>query len=174
MMYPANARGPKGHQRRTDLTEDLKIRSYDTLPEEATLIRREVFMDEQGYEDEFDETDARARHLVAFVGTEPAATCRLFAGEGDGELVLGRLAVRRPLRGHHLGARLIEAAEADALAAGASSITLHAQADKQGFYECCGYEVSGPHDLDEGVPHVWMSKRLANRRPAARAEGGVQ
>ena len=166
MMYSTDARRPEGQQRRADLTGDLKIHSYDTLPEEATLIRREVFMDEQGYKDEFDETDACARHLVAFLGAEPAATCRLFAGERDGELVLGRLAVRKALRGHHLGARIIEAAEADALAEGATSITLHAQADKQGFYERCGYVASGPRDLDEGVPHVWMSKRLSNAHKA--------
>ena len=52
------------------------------------------------------------------------------------------------------------AAEDEARRSGARAITLHAQANKQGFYERCGYAVSGPRDLDEGVPHVWMSKQL--------------
>lgn len=139
---------------------EIEFRAYDHLPEEAAAIRREVFMDEQGYEDEFDDVDGHALHLVALLDGEPAATCRLFAGEREGELVLGRLAVRGSLRGHHLGARTVAAAEAEARRAGARCVTLHAQADKQGFYERSGYAVSGPRDLDEGVPHVWMSKML--------------
>ena len=138
----------------------IEIRAYDRLPEEATRIRREVFMGEQGFEDEFDDVDGRALHVVAFLEGEAAATCRLFAGEREGELVLGRLAVRGRFRGHHLGARTVAAAEDEARRSGARAITLHAQADKQGFYERCGYAVSGPRDLDEGVPHVWMSKGL--------------
>ena len=138
-----------------------EIRAYNELPKEAALIRREVFMDEQGYEDEFDDVDGRALHLVAFLGGEPAATLRLFSGEKPGELVLGRLAVRKGFRGHHLGSRMLDAAETQALASGAKAIALHAQADKQGFYERCGYEASGLRDLDEGVPHVWMGKRLS-------------
>lgn len=117
-------------------------------------------MEEQGFEDEFDDVDGRALHVVAFLDGEAAATCRLFAGEREGELVLGRLAVRGRFRGHHLGARTVAAAEDEARRSGARAIALHAQADKQGFYERCGYAVSGPRDLDEGVPHVWMSKQL--------------
>ena len=45
----------------------IEIRTYDRLPEEATRIRREVFMEEQGFEDEFDDMDGRALHVVAFL-----------------------------------------------------------------------------------------------------------
>lgn len=138
----------------------IEFKTYDHLPEEAAQIRREVFMEEQGFEDEFDDIDGHALHVVAFLDGEAAATCRLFAGEHEGELVLGRLAVRERFRGHHLGARTVAAVEGEARRAGGRSVMLHAQASKQGFYERCGYAVSGPCDLDEGVPHVWMSKRL--------------
>lgn len=96
----------------------IEIRAYDRLPEEAAEIRREVFMDEQGYEDEFDDVDGRARHIVAFLDGRAAATYRLFAGSREGELVLGRLAVRRSPRGHHLGARTLAATEAEARSKG--------------------------------------------------------
>ena len=138
----------------------IEIRTYDRLPEEATRIRREVFMEEQGFEAAIADVDGRALHVGAPLDGEAAATCRLFAGEREGELVLGRLAVRGRFRGHHLGARTVAAAEDEARRSGARAIALHAQANKQGFYERCGYAVSGPRDLDEGVPHVWMSKRL--------------
>ena len=42
----------------------IEIRTYGRLPEEATRIRREVFMEEQGFEDEFDDVDGRALPLA--------------------------------------------------------------------------------------------------------------
>ena len=49
----------------------IEIRTYDTLPEEAVRIRREVFMEEQGFAEEFDELDGRAKHLVLYAKGEP-------------------------------------------------------------------------------------------------------
>lgn len=63
---------------------EIEFRTYDHLPEEAVEIRREVFMDEQGYADEFDDVDGRARHIVAFLDGRATATCRLFAGSRRG------------------------------------------------------------------------------------------
>ena len=60
---------------------------------------------------------------------------------------MGRLAVRGRLRGRHLGARTVAAAEDEARRSGARATTLHAQADKQGFYERCGYKRNPfPHE----------------------------
>lgn len=97
---------------------EIEFRTYDHLPEEAAEIRREVFMDEQGHEGELDDVYGRARHIVAFLDGRATATCRLFAGSRKGELVLGRLAVRRSPRGHHLGARTLAATEAEARSKG--------------------------------------------------------
>lgn len=97
---------------------EIEFRTYDHLPEEAVEIRREVFMDEQGHEGELDDVYGRARHIVAFLDGRATATCRLFAGSRRGELVLGRLAVRRSPRGHHLGARTLAATEAEARSKG--------------------------------------------------------
>ena len=43
---------------------EMEIRVYDELPEEASRIRREVFVEEQGFMEEFDEIDGWANHLV--------------------------------------------------------------------------------------------------------------
>lgn len=68
----------------------IEIRTYDRLPEEATRIRREVFMEEQGFEDEFHDVDGRALHVVAFLNGEGA-----FAGTTWAQ---GRLPQRRTRR----------------------------------------------------------------------------
>ena len=44
----------------------MEIKSYDCLPGEAAAIRKEVFMDEQGFVSEFDGSDDAAHHLVLF------------------------------------------------------------------------------------------------------------
>lgn len=63
---------------------EIEFRTYDHLPEEAVEIRREVFMEEQGFEDEFNDVDGRARHIVAFLDGRATAMCRLFAGSRKG------------------------------------------------------------------------------------------
>ena len=44
----------------------MNIRVYHTLPGDAVMIREEVFMKEQGFHDEFDETDQTASHIVLY------------------------------------------------------------------------------------------------------------
>ncbi|WP_455138067.1 GNAT family N-acetyltransferase [Thermophilibacter sp.] len=138
----------------------LHIKGFDALPEEAVAIRTAVFMSEQGFVDEFDDTDDRACHLVLFDGEQPVATLRLFAGETPGEWVVGRLAVARSHRGLGLGALTLREAEAEAARRGGGHVILHAQVRSKGFYERCGYEAYGEVDLDEGCPHTWMRKEL--------------
>lgn len=56
----------------------MDIKVYHTLHKDAVKIRKEVFMEEQGFHDEFDETDETAIHLVLYIDQVPAATCRFF------------------------------------------------------------------------------------------------
>ena len=73
----------------------MEYRFYDTLPDEAFQIRREVFVEEQGFRDEFDEDDKRAVHLVVFEEGRPIGTCRFFKKSEDGAgYLIGRIAVR--------------------------------------------------------------------------------
>ena len=55
------------------MTEQTKteIKTYHTLPVEAKAIREEVFVKEQGFVHEFDDTDQIATHLVLFYQGEP-------------------------------------------------------------------------------------------------------
>ena len=81
-----------------------KLICYDTLPEEAVQIREEVFMREQGFQEEFDEIDGRAVHLVLYCDGSPAAVCRFYQDRMNGEYLIGRLAVRKAYRGKGIGA----------------------------------------------------------------------
>ena len=90
----------------------MKFRIYTAgLPEEAKKIRLEVFVKEQGFEEEFDSVDDTAAHIVLFDGKTPVGVCRVFKDSGSGKTVIGRVAVKKELRGKGLGTRIIEAAE---------------------------------------------------------------
>ena len=137
-----------------------EVAVYDTLPKEAIQIREEVFMREQGFQEEFDEIDGYAVHLVLFCDGFPAAVGRFYEDEEKGGYLFGRLAVRRAYRGKNLGALLLAEAEREIRKAGGRSVRLHAQRQAQPFYEKQGYTAYGETDFDEGCPHVWMKKRL--------------
>lgn len=131
-----------------------------TLPPEARALRQEVFMKEQGFSYEFDETDNRALHLVLFDGGEAIACCRMFP-DGPDSWHIGRVAVKKDRRGQHLGEAVMAEAEAALALKGAKKAVLSAQVQAAGFYSKLGYVQAGEEYLDEHCPHVDMEKTLS-------------
>lgn len=129
-----------------------------TLCDDAKSIRLQVFVNEQGFEQEFDDIDPIARHLVIYDGDRPVATGRLF--EENGAAVIGRVAVLPDYRQHHLGAAVVQRLEKEAKAAGYTRVGLSAQCRVQGFYEKLGYHAVGDTYLDEFCEHIHMEKAL--------------
>jgi predicted GNAT family N-acyltransferase len=127
----------------------------------ALSLRRAVFVEEQGVplEEELDEHDAEALHLVALDGGAVVGTCRLLPA-GDA-LKLGRMAVARPARRRGVAARLLEEAEAQARAQGVRAIRLSSQVAARTVYERAGYSAYGERFLEAGIEHVMMEKTLA-------------
>ena len=126
----------------------------------ARALRREVFVDEQGVPQdlEMDGRDADALHLVAIHGGEVIGTCRVVV---DGSIAkLGRLAVKCDARGAGAGTALLNAAEAEARAAGARRMVLDAQTHATRLYSSRGYVQVGAPFREAGIEHVGMEKRL--------------
>lgn len=137
-----------------------EIKTYHTLPPEAKEIREEVFMKEQGFVNEFDDTDSIATHLVLFWEGQPAGVCRFFPTKEPGVWDFGRLAVRKAYRDKHLGSLLVREAERQIRDQGGAKLALMAQIRVQKFYEKNGYTPVGDPCDDEGCPHIWMVKKL--------------
>ena len=138
----------------------MQIQVFQHLPKDAQMVRQKVFMEEQGFIHEYDETDEIARHLVAYENGEPAGTCRIFRDGAEDAFILGRLAVLPEHRGKQVGALLMQEAEKEVCNLGGTALWLHAQCRAAGFYEKQGYRKTGEIGLDEGCPHIWMSKEL--------------
>ena len=126
--------------------------------DDCHAIRVEVFCSEQGYSltDEMDDQDPVAHHLLLRKNGLPTGTGRLLIQPG-GTVRLGRIALRRSARGTGAGAALVAEMIRRAQALGARQIVVDAQCRVVGFYEKCGFAVSGEEHMDGHVPHVWMT-----------------
>jgi predicted GNAT family N-acyltransferase len=126
----------------------------------ALALREEVFCGEQGVtlDGDRDGRDDEALHLVAVDG-ELLGTCRMLIEPG-GTAKFGRLCVRASARGRGIAAALLAAAEAEARAAGARRIGMHAQTDALELYRRAGYTAYGERFDEEGIEHLGMEKIL--------------
>lgn len=124
----------------------------------CVALRREVFIVEQGIseDDEIDDLDDQAIHILAKVDGVPVGTARLLivgsAGNFTGKI--GRICVLKSQRGTGLGAALV-GYSADHLKARGDlkRLMLGAQEYAIGFYEKLGFQVCGPVYVDAGIPH---------------------
>lgn len=134
--------------------------------DDAREVRTRVFMEEQGFQDEFDDIDQDPAtiHVTLHVDGELAGCARIFPDpdhtDEPGRWVFGRLAVLPNARHGGLGAALLAESERLAREAGATEVHLHAQCRVTPFYERAGYEAYGDIELDEHVEHIWMKKAL--------------
>ena len=133
----------------------------------ARIVRTRVFMEEQGFANEFDSLDEHPAtlHVTLYDAEGALAGCaRTFPDpehpDEPGRWVFGRLAVLPEARGGGLGAALLAESERLAREAGATEMHLHAQCRVTPFYERRGYEQYGAVELDEHVEHIWMRKAL--------------
>ncbi len=138
----------------------MEIKKYNGLCGDAMYIRETVFINEQGFCDEFDEIDKSAVHLVAYDEDKPVATCRFFWSDERNTYLLGRLAVLKEYRKNHLGSVIMTKAESLVRENNGVSIELHAQEQAIKFYEKQGYSVCSDMEYEEHCPHYWMRKKL--------------
>jgi len=129
----------------------------------ALSVRERVFCIEQGVppEEELDELDELALHLVALEREDGPviATLRLLcAGE---EAKIGRVAVERVWRRRGIAARMLELALARAGGRGCRRARLAAQLDAVALYEGAGFVVESEIFQEAGIAHVWMTRELA-------------
>jgi len=126
----------------------------------ALQLRHDVFCVEQGVpeHEEVDGRDADGVHLAAVIGDRLVGTCRLlFIGR---TVQFSRLAVEASVRRRGIATALLEAAESEAVAAGARRMVLHAQTYAQDLYDAAGYQTRGAIFREAGIEHVAMEKEL--------------
>jgi predicted GNAT family N-acyltransferase len=127
----------------------------------AFHIRKEVFVEEQGVplEDEFDEFDhlnGQCEHILVYFEEQPVGTGRVRWVNEFGKLE--RICIMEPYRKSGLGKVIITALEEIAQEKGAARVKLHGQTHAEGFYKKLGYKSSQSVFIEDGIPHLLMTK----------------
>ena len=138
----------------------MEIKVLDKINDDARYIRNTVFIEEQGFEREYDDIDNFATHIVIYEGDAALGTCRVFFDEELGCYHTGRIAVLKEHRGKGLGRILVTEAEKAAKNMGGTEIFIGGQVRVKDFYARLGYIPCGEEYLDEGVPHIGLKKSL--------------
>lgn len=133
---------------------DLKI---------AFHIRKEVFVEEQGFPlefefDEFDTLNALSEHILVYYNEKPVGTGRLRVVDGLGKLE--RICILEPYRKFGLGKIILKTLEEIAKQQGITQVKLHGQTQAEGFYKKLGYRTSSDVFMEDGGPHLLMIKEL--------------
>ena len=127
-------------------------------------LRSEVFVVEQNcvYHDP-DGKDQYAWHLMGIEDGNLIAYTRLFdAGITYNEPAIGRVVTSSLKRKGGLGRELMERSiEQCEKLFGKKSITLGAQLYLKKFYESLGFIVSGEEYIEDGIPHVTMTRKAS-------------
>ncbi len=151
----------EGFERGEDMVQ-LHMGSWHDLKALAAPLRTEVFVDEQRVpaEMEWDQDDATAVHCVAInrMGL-PLATGRLLQ-HAPGVARIGRMAVKKQMRGSDLGRRVLDALMHAARARGDREVRLHAQCSAEGFYTRAGFAPHGEVFEEAGIAHIEMVRAL--------------
>lgn len=132
---------------------------------DSARIRTAVFMQEQQVSaaDEWDGMDEQATHfLVRNDHNEAVATARILTETYNHAIRyhIGRVAVLKAFRGRGLGHSLMRAmiTWCQTNNAGAD-IYLHAQVNRQTFYQKLGFVAHGTEFMDAGIAHISMCYR---------------
>ncbi|EJS76379.1 GNAT family N-acetyltransferase [Bacillus cereus] len=131
--------------------------------ETAFHIRKEVFVKEQGVPltdefDTFDEIDEACKHILVYYNGIPVGTGRIRFVEGTGKLE--RICILKDYRKYGLGKVIIQALEEIARNKDATKVKLHGQTQAEGFYGKLGYQTSSDVFMEDGIPHILMTKVL--------------
>jgi predicted GNAT family N-acyltransferase len=142
--------------KRITTENDLKI---------AFHIRKEVFVEEQGFPlefefDEFDTLNALSEHILVYYNEKPVGTGRLRVVDGFGKLE--RICILEPYRKFGLGKIILKTLEEIAKEQGITQVKLHGQTQAEGFYKKLGYRTSSDVFMEDGGPHLLMIKELVN------------
>ena len=166
-MTPAPEGPRKSQQTKKETVEDLTIKLVETEEEMegAMGVRFRVFVGEQKVpmEEELDETDASATHVIVVLNRagqegEVIATGRVFYRDEDTAARIGRMAVDIEYRRQGIGGRLLQFLEEESASQGVTTYILNAQVYVKDFYAAHGYIERGEEFLEADIVHILMRK----------------
>ena len=132
----------------------ILIKPWQEAKYEAYLIRKHVFIEEQGVPEdmELDEFDPLALHALAYLDSQAIGTARLVTMPGNIGRI-GRMAVLAAFRRGGVGTQLLRTLLQEAAFQKMMKIELHAQLSAIPFYEQFGFIAQGDIYDEAGIAH---------------------
>jgi YbgC/YbaW family acyl-CoA thioester hydrolase len=151
----------EGYERGEDMVQ-VHTGSWQDFQKLASPLRTEVFVHEQKVpaELEWDHEDETALHAVVLNRMGMALATGRLLQHAPGVARIGRMAVKKPMRGSDLGQRVLHALMDAARHRGDAQVILHAQCSAEGFYKRSGFEPQGAVFEEAGIAHVEMVRKL--------------
>ena len=145
----------------SDMTFAVREARWKSDRGSLQAVRHAVFVLEQGVpvDVEWDGLDDACTHLLAEDARGQPIGCARLLPDGH----IGRMAVLSTWRGRGAGRALLQAALAQARAAGFQVVRLNAQVHALDFYRREGFEACGDVFDDAGIPHRAMRLELGQR-----------
>ncbi|MCM3390071.1 GNAT family N-acetyltransferase [Ureibacillus chungkukjangi] len=142
--------------------QTIRVITQEQL-DQAFEIRKEVFVIEQEVPledefDQFDQLDSNCKHILIMDTDKCVGTARLREVDGTGKLE--RICVLEPFRKLGLGKVIVRELEEIAKEKGLNRVKLHGQTHAEAFYKNLGYETSSDVFMEDGIPHVLMTKKI--------------
>jgi len=151
----------EGFERGEDMVQ-VHVGSWQDFQNLASPLRTEVFVHEQKVpaELEWDHEDATALHAVALNRMGFCLATGRLIQHAPGVARIGRMAVKKQMRGSDLGRRVLHALMEAAAHRGDTQVLLHAQCSAEGFYKRSGFEPHGTVFEEAGIAHIEMVRKL--------------
>lgn len=138
-----------------------RITTEDDL-HEALNIRKTVFIEEQHVSefDEFDTLQEQCQHVLVYHENQPVGTGRVRIVDHTAKLE--RICILKPYRKYGLGKVIVSGLEEIIKEKGLTACKiLHGQTQATGFYQKLGYQISSQEFMEDGIPHVLMTKDIS-------------
>lgn len=141
----------------------FEVRTFDELTTrelyQILQLRSEVFVVEQNcaYQD-LDNKDFKALHYIGIKDNSIGAYIRIFRpGDYFKEAAIGRVIVKKELRGHGHGLHIMEnSLKIVSDRYGSVPVRISAQKHLSNFYASLGFVGTGNEYLEDGIPHISM------------------
>ena len=139
----------------------VKLVETEAELEAAISVRFRVFVSEQKVppEEELDDEDATATHVIALHQGNTVGAGRLLARDSD-TAIIGRMAVDQSWRRNGIGGLILQLLENEARSQGMLRSVLHAQEYVKSFYAAHGYREHGDTFMEVNIPHIEMRRDL--------------
>ena len=133
---------------------ELRIYLYNKPVSDVRALHNEVFADELGAENSFDDSIDNATYVIIYDGKTAVATGRLVSSDGERFDIAG-VCVKKAYRGKKRGKRVLSALEEDARKAGGKTACGVVSEDVKPFFEKAGYTAD-----ESGKAGISMVKKL--------------